>query len=97
MALYDVAVQPAVHQHGAFHIYLVAYLQQSQVGAVECFLHGGDSVVGTVDAHDGEAYTIVGYALVNAQFVDKRTGERKVDIVSVLTNSYYGSKFFNNA
>ena len=44
MALNDMTVKTAVHQHGAFDIDFVAHLQQSEVRAVEGLLHGGDGV-----------------------------------------------------
>ena len=39
----------------------------------------------------------MGYALVNAQLVDKRAAQRKINIVSVFLNGYNGSKLFNDA
>ena len=45
-----------------------------------------------MDGYYGETYTVVGYALVDAQFINKRAGQRKVDIVTVFFNGYNGSK-----
>jgi hypothetical protein len=45
-----------------------------------------------MDGYYGETYTVVGYALVDAQFINKRAGQRKVDIVTVFLNGYNGSK-----
>ena len=39
----------------------------------------------------------MGNALVYLQFVDKRTGQCEVDILTVFLNGYNGSKFFYNA
>jgi hypothetical protein len=37
----------------------------------------------------------MGYALVDAQLVNKRTSEGEIDILPVVTNSHNGCKFFN--
>ena len=50
-----------------------------------------------MDSHYRKAYAIVGYALVNAQLVNKRAGQREVNIVSVFLNSYNGSKLLNDS
>ena len=97
VSLHDVAVEPAVHEHGSLHVDLVAHLQQAEVGAVEGFLHGSDDVVRALDGNDGEAHTIVGDTLVNLQFVDKGACERKIDIPAVFPDGYDGSKFFDDS
>ena len=44
VSLYDVSVEPAVEHHRTFHIHLVSLFQQSEVGTVECFLHGSNCI-----------------------------------------------------
>ena len=48
-----------------------------------------------VDGYDRQAYTIVCDTLVNLQFVNKGTGECKVNILAVVTDVNDGSKLFN--
>ena len=71
MALNDMSVETAVHQHGAFYIHFIADLQQTEVRAVEGLLHGGDRIGTILDGDDGEADAIMGDALIDFQFVDK--------------------------
>lgn len=44
MTLNNMAIEAAVHQHGTLYINLITHLQQTEVRAVEGFLHGGDGV-----------------------------------------------------
>ena len=96
MSLYDMAVQPAVHQHRALNIDLVVYLEKSKVGAVKCFFHCSNGIGSVFYLDHSKAYTVVGDTLVDAQFIDKRAAQNKINIVSVFMNSYNGSKFLNN-
>ena len=97
MALYDVAVKTSVHQHGALHVNFVAYFQQPEVGTFKCLSHGCHGIGIVLDADHREAYTVVGYALVNAKFVHKRTGEGKVNIILVVNNVDDRGKFFDDS
>ena len=97
MALHDVAVESAVHQHRPLHVHLVAYAQQTQVRAVQRFLHRRHHVVSTFDAHHRQAHPVVGDALVDAQLVGERASQREIDVFPVVTDGYNRSKFLNNA
>jgi len=97
VSLHDVSVEPAIHQHRALHVHLVAYLEQSQVRALQRLLHGRHGVGAVFYLHNGQADAVMSHALVNAQLVDKRAAQRKIDIVSVFLNGYNGSKLLNNS
>ena len=94
MSLHDVTVQPAVHQHRAFHVHAVAYLEQSQVRALQRLLHCRDGIGVVDETNHRQAYAVVGYALVYFQLVDKRTGEREIYVLAVLPDVNYLCHFF---
>ena len=96
MALNDVPIQSSVHQHATLDIHLVAHLQQAEVGTLQGFTHGGDDIGAVLNADNCQTHAIVCHTLVNAQLVDKRAAQRKVNIVSVFSDSYDGSKLFYN-
>jgi hypothetical protein len=50
-----------------------------------------------METNHSEADAVVGDALVNAQLVDERTGQREIDIIAVFLDGYNGSKFFYNS
>ena len=88
VALHDMAIKAAVHQHGALHVDFVAHLQTAKVRAAQGFVHGCDHVgIGFLSYH-GEANTVVGYALVNVQFAGKGAAEGEMNIVAVVLNGY---------
>ena len=95
MSLHYMSVEPSVHDHRPLHVHLVARLEQSEVTSVEGFLHGGHHIFVAFNLHYGEAYAVVGYALVYLQLAYKRACEREVDIVSVVRHGSDGCKFFN--
>ena len=97
VALHDVSVEAAVHEHAALEVHLVAYLERAQIGAVESLLYGGDGVAVAVDVDHGEAYAVVCDALVYLQFVRERTLEREVQIAVIVFECYDGSGFFDNS
>ena len=97
VALHDVSVEAAVHEHAALEIHLVAHLQRPQVGAVESLLYGGHGVAVAVDVDHGEAHPVVGDALVYFQFVGKRTFEREMQIAVIAGKGDDGSGFFDNS
>ena len=94
VALYDVAVQTAVHGHGALDVYFVAYAEEAEVGAAERLLHGGDDVAGAVGADNGEAYAVVGEALVDVELVGEGALEGEVEVLLFLTDGYDGGRGF---
>ena len=67
MPLYDVPVQPSVHEHGTLDIDTVADLEQSQIGTFEGLFHGRHRIAAVLDAYDGKADAVVGNALVDLQ------------------------------
>ena len=69
VSLYDVAVQPAVHEHRPFDVHAVSYLKQPEVGPFEGFFHGSHRIGVVLDAYDGEADTVMGNTLVDFQFI----------------------------
>ena len=71
VSLHDMSVKAAIHQHRAFHIHLIAHFQEAEVAALQCLSHSGDSIGVTLKAYYGEADTVVGYALVDAQLLDE--------------------------
>ena len=87
-------IQTAVHHHRALHVHLVAYLEQSQVAAVQGFLHGGNDIRAIFYFHYGEAHTIMSHALIDAEFINERALQRKVDVLLIMSDSYDGSHFF---
>ena len=91
VALHDVSVEAAVHEHAALEIHLVAYLQRPQVGAVESLLYGGHGVAVAVDVDHGEAHAVVGDALVYFQFVGKRTFKREMQIAVIAVRATMGA------
>ena len=94
MALNDVTVQAAVHHHRTLYVYLVAHLEQSQIAAVEGFLHGCNCIGAVLDFHHGEADTIVRHALVDAEFIYERTRQGKVNVLFIMLDSHNGGHFF---
>ena len=78
MSLYDMTIQTAVHHHRTLYVHLVAYLEQSQVAAVQGFLHGGNDIRAIFYFHYGEAHTIMSHALIEAEFINERALQRKV-------------------
>jgi ABC-type sulfate transport system permease component len=85
MSLNDVSVQASVHHHAALKIHQVARLQQAEVAAVESLLYGSHGICTVAREVDNrEAYAVVGYRLVDFQFVGKRAFERYVDVPAVL-------------
>ena len=44
VALHDMPVQSAIHQHRALHIHFVAHLEQSEVAALQSLAHSGHGV-----------------------------------------------------
>lgn len=80
MTLDDVPVQPPVHRHGAFHIDGVSNLEEPQIRAVEGFFHGCNGIGVVRDSYYGETYAVMGDALVNFQFVHKRTSQGEIDV-----------------
>ena len=50
-----------------------------------------------MDGYNGKTYAVVGYTLIDAQLVNKRAGQREVNIVSVFLDSYNGSKLLNDS
>ena len=88
------AIQTAVHHHRTLYVHLVAYLEQSQITAVQGFLHGGNGIGTVLDFHHGEADAIVRHALVDAEFIYERTFQGKVDVLLILFNRHYGGHFF---
>ena len=88
------AVQSGVHDHRALHVHLVAHLEQSQVAAVQGFLHGSNGIGTVLDFHHGEADAVVRHALVDAEFIYERTFQGKVDVLLILLNRHYGGHFF---
>ena len=87
-------IQTAVHHHRTLYVHLVAYLEQTQVAAVQGFLHGGNGIRAIFYFHYGEAHTIMGHALVDAEFINKRASQCEVDVLLIMLDSYYGSHFF---
>ena len=49
-----------------------------------------------VEGDDGETYAVMGDALVNLQFIDKRAGQGEVDILAVMPDGHDSCKFFDN-
>ena len=94
MALNDVTVQAAVHHHRTLYVHLVAHLEQSQIAAVEGFLHGCNGIGAVFDFHHGEADAIVRHALVDAEFIYERTFQGKVDVLLILLNRHNCGHFF---
>ena len=97
MSLHDVTVQSAVHHHRAFHVHLVAHLEQTEVAAVQGFLHGSNGISTVLDFHHGEADAVVRHALVYSEFINKRTFQRKVDVLLIMLDSHYCGHFFYNS
>jgi hypothetical protein len=75
MALDDMTVEPAVHDHAAFEVYEVAELPGSEVGLLDSLFDGGYAVAISSDLLYGQAHTIVRNALVNFQL----GGEGRLD------------------
>ena len=95
MSLNNVSVQAAVHQHGTFHVHLVAHLEQAEVAAFQRLTHGCDGVGRDPPTpfrgrktHDSEANAIVSNALVDAQLLYKWAGQGQVDVVLLV---FYGN------
>ena len=95
MPLHDVAVEPAVHHHRPFHIHHVAHFEQSEVAAVEGFLHCRNGVVFAVELHHSQAYAVVGNALVDFQLRGKRAGESQVDVFTIFIYVRHAGHLFN--
>ena len=89
VALFDVSVQTAVHHHGALNVYFVANFEQTEVGTLQGFVHGGYDVAVAVDLDHGEAYAVVGNALVNFEFMAKIAFQGEVFVVFNLLNGNY--------
>ena len=94
MSLYDMTIQTAVHHHRTLYVHLVAYLEQTQITAVQGFLHGGNGIGTVLDFHHGEADAVVRHTLVDAEFINERALQRKVDVLLIMSDSYDGSHFF---
>ena len=69
MPLDDMAVQPAVHQHGTLHINFIAHGKKADIRTLQSLAHGGDGVGAVLKAHHCEAYSVVRHALVNTQLL----------------------------
>ena len=72
VSLNDMSVETSIHQHRPLDVHLIADLQQSEVRTIQSFLHSSDGIGTVFYTYYGEAYTVMSYALVNAQLVDKR-------------------------
>ena len=77
VSLYDMTIQTAVHHHRTLYVHLVAHLEQTQITAVQGFLHGGNGIGAVFYFHYGEADAVVRHALVYSEFINKRTFQRK--------------------
>jgi len=97
MTLHDMPVQPAIHQHRAFHVDLIAHFKQSQIRAFQRLLHRCHGIGAVFYTHYGQAHAIVSHTLVYSQLVDKRTLQCEIDVISIFLDSYNGSKLFYNS
>ena len=94
MGSLHMTIQTAVHHHRTLYVHLVAHLEQTQITAVQGFLHGGNGIGAVFYFHYGEADAVVRHALVDAEFINERALQRKVDVLLIMSDSYDGSHFF---
>ena len=95
MPLHYMAVEAAVHQHGALEVHEVAGRELPDIGAVESFLYRrhGVAIVG-LNVYHGKAYAVVRYRLVDMQLVGKRAPNREVHIAASAFNRRHHGCFF---
>ena len=95
MALDDVSVQASLDEHRAFHVHLIAHLEQAQVAAVQRLLDGGHGVGAVArQFHHREAHAVVRHALVNLQLIGETALERDVQVTAVFTQCDDARRFF---
>ena len=97
VSLYDMSVEPSVHDHRTFDVYLVANPEHAQIASVECLFHGGHGVDAVLDLDYCETHAIVGDALVNLQFVAEGAFHGEVNVLPVPLDVDDGGVFFNDS
>ena len=86
MALYDVSVQSPVHHHRAFHIHLVANLEQPQIAPFQRLSHGCHGVSPCLETNDGQANAVVGNALVDVELFYEWARQSEMHVVLLVFN-----------
>jgi len=69
MALNNMAIEPAIHDHTAFQVYEVAFLPVPDIAFLERFGNGGNPVAVVLQGFYREAHAVMGNTLVYFQFV----------------------------
>ena len=97
MALDQVAVEPAVHDHGTFQVNYITMFPLPGIGLGKGFFHSGDLVLIAMDGFHGKADTAMGQALVHAEFMDKGSRQQETPVATGFGDVGYLAKAFNNA
>jgi hypothetical protein len=83
VALYYVAVQEGVGTHATFYVHFVASFERSEIALLQRLVYGSHGVAILAELHYGEAYAVMGYALVYLELVGDRRKERYVEVTPV--------------
>ena len=95
MALHDMAVKASVHLHTTLYIYLVTYLQKTQIATLQGLAHSGNHIGIILDAYHRQADSVMSHTLVNTQLSSKGAAEGEMYIILVVLDINHTCHCFN--